>query len=250
MSESAHDSDPRRGILGRAIASLILGLFLFVLWLPVWSFAGRFPDHTRFIMQSFLAIASGAAAFAIIYSRRVKAAGAQGQVNSAARVMAAIGRVFGYLSLATVFLFFVGGYFARRFVEDSRRDAAQGGAVRSLKDINAAAKTYASTYGHGFPATLAALGPPRTNEAGTPPQPNEKAAGLLEDLFSQGERWNYHFIYIPGEVSSDGKISAYTVYADPLPRITTARNHYFSDQSGIIRSEEGKAADVRSKPME
>lgn len=236
-------------MLGKALASVSLGLFLFIFWIPVWNLADEYTHHIKFFIQSFLAIASGAAVFAIIYGRRVKAACAQGQGSSAARVTAAIGRFFGYLSLATIFLFFVGGYFARRFVENARRDANQGGAVRSLKDIDAAAKTYASTYGHGFPATLAALGPPKSTDRGAPSVPNEQAAGLIESLFSQGERWGYHFIYIPGNASGEGSISAYAVHADPIPGTSTARNHYFTDQTGIIRVEEGKSANEQSKPV-
>ncbi len=249
MAEPSRESDRQPGMVGKAMASLSLGLFLFVFWIPVWKFAGDYTHHIKFFIQSFLIIASGTAIFAIIYGRQVKAACAQGHANSAARITAAIGRVFGYLSLATIFVFLVGGFFARRFVENARRDGSQYGAVKALKDINVAAKTYASAYGHGFPATLASLGPPKPTDPSRPPQPNEKAAGLIEDDFSQGLRSSYHFIYAPGVASGDGSIPAYTIHADPLPGITTARNHYFSDQSGVIRVEEGKSANEHSKPV-
>src|SRR5262249_51328526 len=114
--------------IGAALTSLALGLFLFVFWIPVWYIADGFPNHIRPIMQSFLGVAAMAAICAIILGRRVKAANLPGQGRSAARVLAAIGRTFGYLSLAAIVLFFAAAYYVPRFVQSSRREANQASA--------------------------------------------------------------------------------------------------------------------------
>ena len=201
-------------------------------------------------MQTYLCIASVAALLAVIWGRQVKVAASKGPRRSAARVMAAFGRTFGYLSLATIVLFFIASYYIPRFVASSRRDANQASAVGSLRQINTAAAAYASTYGHGFPSTLESLGPPRTENSNTHVEPSEAAADLIDGYLASGMKSNYGFTYIAGKADGTGKITTYTVHADPIPDYTDARNHYFTDQAGVIRLAEGRAADEHSKPID
>jgi hypothetical protein len=131
----------------------------------------------------------------------------------------------------------------------SRIPANQASAVGSLRSINTAAITYAATYDHGFPATLATLGPPKTESSNAPYTPTEKAAGLIDEALAASTKSGYRFTYIPGKVEANGKIETYMVCAEPINPGVTGKMYYFTDQSGVIREEEGKKANEHSKPL-
>ena len=59
----------------------------------------------------------------------------------------------------------------------------------------------------------------------------------------------YRFSYIAGPVDSNGKISTYTVHADPIEHRAKSKTHYFTDQTGVIRFEEEREAYASSPPI-
>jgi hypothetical protein len=61
--------------------------------------------------------------------------------------------------------------------------ASQASAVGSLRTINTAEITYASTYNHGYSSSLATLGP---GTEGSPPV--ESAAGLIDEVLAPEQR--------------------------------------------------------------
>ena len=80
----------------------------------------------------------------------------------------------------------------------------------ALHKISSAQETYARTYPQGFSPTLAALGPPPSDAA-----PSATAAGLIEAALTQGAQSQYAFRYTHEPPDATGKITGYTVAADP-----------------------------------
>jgi hypothetical protein len=153
----------------------------------------------------------------------------------------------GYLSLG-VWLIIGLWALVKPDLPSSRRAADRELTVLRLRTINTAARTYAAIYEHGYPPSLAAMGPPRTgnpNASATDivKAENDQAAGLVDEVLATGMIGGYRFTYVAGK-PKQGQISSYTVHADPLA--PGERVHYFSDESGAIRSEDGKEAGAES----
>ena len=70
----------------------------------------------------------------------------------------------------------------------SRQAANEASAVGSLRTINTAEVTYASTYNTGYSRTLAVLGP------GAVTSPT--SAGVIDSVLAQGGKRRYLFFYV------------------------------------------------------
>jgi hypothetical protein len=237
-------------ISGYAIASLILGLLPFVLLVPVFTLIAAFRGASHFIFWSYLGLVPVAAVLAIIYGRRVKAVNPRSAGRAAQEVMATLGRILGYIGLVSVVLFVAVSLYLPRFVSSSRRSANQFSTRASLREIDAAAATYAAKYGHGFPSTLAALGPPQSENSSARIEPSEKAAGLIDEYLAAGRKSFYQFTYIPGPADSTGRIQTYTVHADPVDSFEAGNIYYFTDQTTVIRVTKGREANQDSPPIQ
>ena len=231
---------PRKS--GKAIASLIFGLFPFVPWVGLLSFV--FGSYSPHLTLGLYPLDFVAAVVAIILGHRAKAAIRLSGGQFRERGIAIAGLALAYLWLAGSVL--VMGISA--FIANSQTAANQASAVGSLRIINVAAKTYAQTYNRGFPPALAALGPPIPETSNASPVSSEKGTGLIDDVLAMGTKLNYRFTYVAGPVDSRGKIQTYTVRADPTEPGKTGKRHYFTDQTGVIRFEEKKEADQNSPP--
>lgn len=117
-------------------------------------------------------------------------------------------------------------------------------AVGSLRTINTAEITYASTYNTGYSRTLADLAPAPNGE------PNATHAGLIDEALASGRKAGYIFTFTPGPPNANGRIETYTVSAQPLKYGETGTNSYFTDQSGVIRQTiEDRPATVNDPPV-
>jgi hypothetical protein len=126
-----------------------------------------------------------------------------------------------------------------------------GSAVGSLRTLNVVAGTYAAAHGGGYPTSLADLEPPAIK---TP-----DAQALRMKIDELASRWMYvfEFTYVPSDRDEKGIPKAYSIRADPVPvsgwRQTMfgsdTTNHYFTDQTGVIRMENDKPADKNSPPL-
>jgi len=125
----------------------------------------------------------------------------------------------------------------------SRIAANQASAVGSLRTINTAAITYASTYNAGYPTTLSALQPPAVGA-----NPTATAAGLVDSVLASGSKSGYTFTYTAG-TAVGGRIDTYTLQAAPTTPGTTGTNYYFTDQSGVIRQNSSGTATVADSPL-
>lgn len=136
----------------------------------------------------------------------------------------------------------------------SRIAANQASAVGSLRTLNTAEVTYATTYNTGYSSTLGDLGP-YTNS----PTPVATAAGLVDEVLSGSSAYQsaattsaksgYTFVYTPSGTDTNGRINTYQITATPVVVGTTGSNFYFTDQSGVIRQNTTTVAGSTDSPL-
>ena len=124
----------------------------------------------------------------------------------------------------------------------SRIAANEASAVGSMRSINTAQVTYASSYPDvGFGANLTVLGP---GSGGTV---TSLQAGLVDNVLGCGaatcNKSGYKF-------SVSGTTSAYTSGGDPITVGQTGQRHFFSDGSGVIRYNQTTAASAADGPLQ
>ena len=126
----------------------------------------------------------------------------------------------------------------------SRISSGESNFVGSLRTINTANVTYYSTYPkRGFAPSLRALGGP------APCTASAETACLIDDALANGVKSGYRYSYRAFDHDGDGRFEAYGVNADPLEE-PGVRRHFYSDQSGVIRFEQGKPATANSPPLQ
>ena len=130
----------------------------------------------------------------------------------------------------------------------SRIAANQASAVGSLRTINTAEVTYASTYNTGYSSNLASLGPPAAGAT-----PVSTAAGLIDSVLAgtgnTSSKSGYNFTYAAGGADSSGRINTYQLNASPITVGTTGTNFYYTDESGVIRQNSTAAAGSSDSPL-
>jgi prepilin-type N-terminal cleavage/methylation domain-containing protein len=123
----------------------------------------------------------------------------------------------------------------------SRIAANEASAVGSLRTINTAEVTYASTYpSQGF-ATLAALGGP----AGAASSSSQ--AEVIDNVLASGTKSGYYFTVT---ATGTAPISTYSSNADPQISDQTGKRHFYSDASGVIRYNSSAAATSADNPLQ
>jgi len=123
----------------------------------------------------------------------------------------------------------------------SRIAASEASAVGSLRTMNTAAVSYSSTYGNGFPPSLASIG---TNGSTTV---SCTSAGLIDPVLSSGTKSGYTFQLHPGLAANQlnsassscsagyGYSDGYMITAVPITVGTTGQRSFCTDASGVIR---------------
>ena len=200
---------------GKAIVSLVLGIF------PV------IP-----VLGSIAAVVLGHISLSEIHrsAGRLKGKG-----------LAIAGLILGYIGVAILPIILILAAIAIPMFLKSRMAANQASAVGSLRTINTSEITYLMTY-TGYSPDLTSLD-------GDSTPTTAKAAGLIDGILAGGTKNGYRFTYTAGAPDRNGVINLYTVHADPATADSTGENHYFTDQSGIIRQEREKPADENSPPL-
>lgn len=138
----------------------------------------------------------------------------------------------------------------------SRIAANEASAVGSLRTINTAEVTYASTYpNNGFASSLALLGPGAT--AGNTVATSSNAVlldGVLgantpggSSLATANTKSGYLF-YVTA--SGTAPITTYTSNANPVTPDQTGKRYFYSDASGVIRFNAGSAATSADSPLQ
>lgn len=214
---------------GKAIASLVCGIFLF------------------FLPASIAAIILGHISLSEIR-------------NSAGRIggkgLAVTGLVLGYLGLLIIPVIIVAAIAIPNLLH-ARVAANEASAVAALRSVNTAAITYAARFENGFPSRLQVLGD------GTAGESTCNHAVMLDPSLTSGRKFGYRFTYTPlfpdgatapvispkaaAQGCTSGGASGYTVTADPVQRGTTGQRSFFTDQTGVVRfSGNGKPATAQS----
>ncbi len=130
----------------------------------------------------------------------------------------------------------------------SRIAANQASAVGSLRTLNTANITYASTYNTGYSGQLSYLG-----NVGVA-NPSATQAGLIDSVLAgpggnTSAKSGYNFGYTPGATDASGRINTYSYIAWPITVGTTGTNYYFTDQSGVIRQNSTAQATSSDSPI-
>ena len=127
----------------------------------------------------------------------------------------------------------------------------EASAIATLRLINSAEVTYASTYHAGFSANLNQLCAPSPGG-----QPNANAADLLDpERCGQGRKGTattfvrnaYVFKYVPA--AKAGSIATYSIYADPISRGRQGQRSFFTDESGVVRGNATEPATAGDNPI-
>jgi type IV pilus assembly protein PilA len=116
----------------------------------------------------------------------------------------------------------------------SRMAANEASAVGSLRTLNTAAVTYATTYGIGYPDALTKMGPAATASSTT--------ADLVDSVLSAGIKSGYTFTW-------GGGGDTYNITAAPTTPGQTGQRGFYTDQSGVIRADTSGTATANSTPI-
>jgi type IV pilus assembly protein PilA len=219
---------------GKAIASLVCGIFTF------------------FLPASIAAIILGHMA----HSEIRKSAG-----RIVGQGLATTGLVLGYAGIAIIPFIMIVAAIAIPNLLRARIAANEASAVGSLRVIETAAVSYDSEFENGFPSRLEALGSAPGGERTC------NHAGLIDGPLVSGRKSGYGFTYTPvfpgnsaapaispkaaAKGCTSGGASGFAVTADPLQRNTTGLRSFFADQTGVIRySANGESATADSPPLQ
>ncbi len=118
----------------------------------------------------------------------------------------------------------------------ARLAANEASAVGGLRTLNTSAVTYSSTWGNGFPPTMASMG-------GAPPA-TCNAANLIDNTITlapnqkSGYTYSYNGVGAPvnppANCAAPG-FNAYATGARPITAGTTGQRTFCTDESGVIR---------------
>jgi len=218
---------------GKAIASLICGLFFLV-----------FPAAVAAIILGHLSV-----------SEINKAAG-----RLTGRRMAVTGLVFGYAGVAFIPFILIIAAIAIPNLLRARMAANEASAVGSLRTIEAAAVSYPAAYGNGFPPSLASMGGADGERASC------DHAKLIDSALASGRKDGYEFSYAatlprgfvvaspqPAAVAKGCTMAGgpgFEIHADPVTRGSTGVRSFYSDGTGVIRVSSNGTATADSPPLE
>ena len=133
----------------------------------------------------------------------------------------------------------------------SRQAAYEASAVGSLRSINTAEVTYASTYNTGYSRTMDLLGPGPTT--------GPSSAGLIDNVLASGVKsgYSFHYVSCPSPPAADtGSMTngactiviTYQVVGNPLGGVGYG-NYYYTDASGVIRQNNSTNAGPTDSPL-
>lgn len=160
--------------------------------------------------------------------------------------MALAGLILGYVGVAIIPFILIIAAIAIPNLLRAKMMANETSAVGSLRTLNVAALAYSTNYGK-YPASLSDLGP-----AGNGDSPSADAAGLIDSVLAKGIKSGYAFRYKMSQTTGPDEkvgINAYSITADPVVLGSSGRRHFFTDQTGTIRSEADQPATADSPPI-
>jgi type IV pilus assembly protein PilA len=201
---------------GKAIASLICGIFFFVL------------------PSAIIAIILGHLSYSEIGRSLGKIRG---------KGMALAGLILGYLGIAVIPIMIIAAIAIPNLLR-SKMAANEAGVVGSLRSYQYAMGAYAAKCPKtGFPKSLANLGPGRGD--------CERADLLDKSLGAdQPVKFGYYFHYVAAEADNIGQVTSFVITADPVDEGSSGMRHFYIDQSGVIRWTSNQPADAGSPVLQ
>ncbi len=200
---------------GKAIASLILGILVFI---PFSAVAAIILGH---LALSEIKKSAG----------RLKGQG-----------LATAGLILGYAEIALIPVILIIAAIAIPNLLRAKMAANEASSVGAMRTYSMAIFSYAEKCPQqGYPVSTEKLGP----GAG-----DCDSANLIDRVLATNPSRNgYVFHYEPGAPDATGRVMSYTITADPIQQNTTGIRHFFLDESGVIRVESGHAASAESTPL-
>jgi len=215
-------------------ASNVLGYFPWVAAITVFVATGSILRALAVL--TLLSITLSLTALLLGHAARRRISKNQGPL--AGRGPATSGLALGYLGLATGLVFFF--WFPYRDPLGGRA-ANESSAVGSLRSIYRAADKYKLAHPTiGFLQSLADL--LLSREA-------TRADWKIDPQLASGQKSGYRFTYVPKK-STDGRVDAYVVLADPTSEGLTGTRHFFVDQSGTFRFTFKAQANAQSEMLQ
>jgi len=134
----------------------------------------------------------------------------------------------------------------------SRMAANEASATSSLRTLNTAEITYASTYNSGFSADLNSLGP-----VVAPAQPTVTRADLVDSVLSGLQaglggtntfaKSGYIFAFFGS--GAFPTIATYTATAEPMAVGSSGQRRFFTNEGNVIRANATASATVSDTPI-
>lgn len=181
--------------------------------------------------------------FAFFLAQVALLVGAIRVLRSVARRKGTVQRKVSWVVLLYVFLIVL--FLITTKTSSHRIERDEASALGSLRTIQGAEETYASTYRMGFSESLTALAPPLDNAP-----PTASAASLLYGVVASGKKSGYWFDYTAGGRDSSGRITSFAVVARPMEYCVSGIRSFFMDESGVIRStRENRHATSNDAPL-
>jgi len=185
--------------------------------------------------------------------------------------LATTGLVLGYVGISVIPIMIVAAIAIPNLLR-ARMAANEASAVGSLREIDTAATIYQANYSNGFPPGLGSLqGSGRGDASCEHAQLLDRNLALKLPAIgdyagSIAQKSGYTITYVPttapnGEqpaLSSEAAqrgcrvpgATGFEVHADPITRGTTGQRSFFTDQTGVIRSNAEGPASADSPPLE
>jgi type IV pilus assembly protein PilA len=218
---------------GKAVASLICGVFAFVL-----------PASIAAIVLGHMSL-----------SEIRKSAGRIGGAG-----IATAGLVLGYIGIAFIPFVLIVAAIAIPNLLRARMAANEASAVGALRVIDIGAITYSTEFQNGFPSSLDVLG----DDPGGSITCNH--ASLVDAALAKShQKSGYIFTYTPkfpdspttaavspeaqSKGCTSGGASGFEITADPIQRNTSGARSFFTDQTGVIRYSTYGTANADSPPI-
>jgi type IV pilus assembly protein PilA len=200
---------------GKAIASLICGIFFFIL-----------PASIIAVILGHLSL-----------SEIRRSAGRLG-----GRGMAVAGLVLGYAGLSFIPILIIAAIAIPNLLR-AKMAANEASAIGSLRSYSYAMGAYAAKCPKiGFPQSLVNLGPGRGDC---------ERAELLDDSLGSSSpvKSGYAFHYVAAPQDNLGQTTGFVITADPINQGATGLRHFYVDQTETIRWSSTGPADSDSAPL-
>ena len=197
---------------GKAIASLICGIFFFLL------------------PAAIVAIILGHLSYSEIQR-------SLGRIRG--RGIALAGLILGYAGISFIPVLIIAAIAIPNLLR-SKMAANEASAVGSMRTLNTASVTYSTTYG-GYPHLLSNLAPasPATSTS----------ADLVDSVLSGGTKSGYTFTFSAGTTDANSNYLNYSITAAPSSPGVSGQRYFYTDQSGVIRADVSATASASSTPL-